>query len=466
MAKILFFNPPSKESVYLKTNVSVGAPSYPNLSLATLAGHLVEKHEVKIVDLDVGGATASRLYDSVLEFSPDVVAASAKTPDYLAVCHFMRAVKKLKPGVRTIVGGVHVTACPQDAAAEPSFDIVVLGEGDKAIPEILAAGDLGDVPGIIYHRASSGEPVFTPARKLVEDLNALAYPAWHLFDLSLYKNSRLSSRKNPVGHIETSRGCAYQCNFCSKLIFGSRQRSKEPSRVVDEMEYMLRCGFKEIHIVDDSFTQDIVRAREVCAEILRRGLRFPWALINGVRVNMVDAEFLSLARRAGCWQIGFGIETGDQKVLDRIKKKTTIQDTEKAIRLAKKAGLDTFGFFIFALAGETEESMKRTIAFAKSLPLDMAKFDICIPYPGTRYYDELEAQGRIKSRDWSKYICHQVESPLFDHPNLKWDVVERYYKRAFREFYLRPGFFFRRFLRSLRKNDLFYDMMYLLKAKW
>ena len=294
----------------------------------------------------------------------------------------------------------------------------------------------------------------------------MPYPAWHLFDISKYKNSRLSSRKNPVGLIETSRGCAAQCNFCNKLTFGSRLRTKNPKRVVDEMEYMLRCGFKEIHIADDSFTQDIVRAKEVCREILRRGLKFPWALINGIRVNMVDSEFLSLARKAGCWLVGFGIETGDQEVLNRINKKITIEQIENAVRLTKKAGLDTFGFFIFALAGETEESMKRTIALAKRLPLDIAKVDICVPYPGTPYYQELEAEGRIKSYDWSKYICHQTESPLFDHPNLAWAKIEYYYKKLFREFYLRPSYFLRRFAKSLKRNDLFYDIQYFMKTKW
>jgi radical SAM superfamily enzyme YgiQ (UPF0313 family) len=466
MAKVLFFNPPSRENVYLKTNVRVGAPSYPNLTLATLAGYLTKDHQVRIIDLDVTEVTCEDLFKAVVDFSPDIVASSAKTPDYFAVRDLMREVKKRHPDVKTIVGGVHVTACPNEAAGEPSFDIIVLGEGDTAIFEILSAGDLSRVPGIIYRRSLSGETVFTEPRRLIEDLNALSYPAWNLFDLGLYKNSRLSSRRNPVGHIETSRGCIAQCNFCNKLVFGSRPRSKIPRRVVDEMEYMLSCGFREIHVADDSFTQNIERAKEVCREILRRGLKFPWALINGIRVDMVDLEFLGLAKKAGCWQVGFGIETGDQEVLNRISKKITIAQTETAVRLAKKAGLDTFGFFIFALSGETEESMKRTISLAKRLPLDMAKFDICIPYPGTRYYNELKAEDRIKSHDWSKYICHQTEEPLFDHPNLSWETIEFYYKKAFREFYLRPSFFVRRFLRSLRMNDLFYDIQYLLKSKW
>jgi anaerobic magnesium-protoporphyrin IX monomethyl ester cyclase len=138
----------------------------------------------------------------------------------------------------------------------------------------------------------------------------------------------------------------------------------------------------------------------------------------------------------------------------------------KAVKAAKKAGVDTFGFFIFGLKDETEDSLKKTIDFAKKLPLDIAKFDICIPYPGTAYYEELSFQGRIISRDWTKYICHQVEEPLFDHPNLAWDVIEKYYKRAFREYYLRPGYVFQRVKRDLLKGDFLYDLKYFIQTKW
>ena len=287
-----------------------------------------------------------------------------------------------------------------------------------------------------------------------------------MFSLDKYKNSRISSRKNPVGLIETSRGCTFQCNFCNKLIFGSKYRAKDPKRVVDEMEYMLKCGFKEIHIIDDNFTQDIDRAKEICIEIIRRNLKFIWSSFSGVRVDMVDYEFFKLAKQSGCWQVAFGIETGDQNVLNKINKKITLSQTEKAVKLAKKAGLNTFGFFMLALSGETENSMKHTIEFAKRLPLDIAKFDICIPYPGTNYYKELDLAGRIKSKNWSKYICHQLDEPLFDHSNLDWATIKKYYKKAFREFYLRPRYFIRRFIRSLIMGDLVYDICYFLKAKW
>ncbi|MDD5680287.1 MAG: radical SAM protein [Candidatus Omnitrophica bacterium] len=466
MAKILLFNPPSRANVYLSTNVKAGAPSYPSLTLATLAGALLEKHEVRIIDLEFSPDPDRSLCEEIQRHKPDIVGASASTPDYLTVRNSMRVVKQKFPFVKTIVGGVHITALPNEAAGEGCFDIIVIGEGDDTLPEILSADLLGDVSGIIYKDGTTSNMLSTQKRPLISDINKLSYPAWQLFELERYQNSRLSVRKNPAGLIETSRGCAFQCNFCNKLTFGSVYRPKTPKRVVDEMEYMLKCGFKEIHIIDDSFTQDINRAKDVCREIIRRNLKFPWASLSGVRVDCVDFEFFRLAKESGCWLIGFGIESGDQTVLDRVNKKTTLAQIENAVRLAKKAGLDTFGFLILALLGETEESMQRTIAFAKKLPLDIAKFDICIPYPGTPYYEILKADGRILSEDWSRYICHQIDEHLFDHPNLAWSTIGAYYKKAFREFYLRPSYIMRRFVRSLKAGDLAHDIYYLLKSKW
>ena len=269
-----------------------------------------------------------------------------------------------------------------------------------------------------------------------------------------------------MGHIETSRGCAFECNFCSKLTFGSLFRTKEPKRVVDEMEYMLKCGFREIHIADDSFTQDIQRAKDICNEILKRKLNFSWSLVNGVRVNMVDLEFLKLAKKSGCWQVCFGIESADQEVLDRINKKITVPQVERAVRLAKSVGLETLGLFIFGLSGDTEGSIRRTINFAKNTPLDTAKFDICIPYPGTSYYDELSSQGNIISRDWSKYNYHKTREPLFRHQNLSWETINYFYRKAYKDFYIRPAYFIKRLIRDIKKGDLFYDIRYFLLTRW
>ena len=467
MTKILFFNPPSRRNVYLSTNVGVAAPSYPSLTLSTLAGNLITKHNVKITDLDLVPNFYESIFNEIQDFKPDMIAASANTPDYFSVRDIMSLVKEKYPGIKTIVGGVHITALPAEASKEKCFDFLVLGEGDGVIAELLSTTSFEKVSGIIYTKdAYFGERISTPKRKLIDDLNTLPFPAWHLFKLNKYKNSRLSTRVNPVGLIETSRGCAFQCNFCNKLTFGTEHRTKDPKRVVDEIEYMLKCGFKEIHFIDDSFTQNIERAKEICIEIIRRNLRFPWSSFSGVRADMVDFDFFQLAKKSGCWQVAFGIESGDQDILNKINKKVTLSKVENAVKLAKKAGINTFGFFILALSGETEQSMKRTIEFACKLPLDIAKFDICIPYPGTPYYNELKSQGRIKSENWSRYICHNTDEPLFDHPNLKWSTIRNYYKKAFRKFYLRPTYIIRRFNRSLRMGDLVNDINYFMRAKW
>lgn len=465
MAKVLLFSLQSRDNIYRTTNVRVGTPSYPSLGLATLAGNLVKEHSVKVLDLDFYQDPAGTLLREIGDFKPDLLGSSANTPNYYATRDLMSEAKKKYPGVMTILGGVHATTMPEEAAADKCFDVVAIGEGDAVITELLNSGPAA-VNGIIYRDGAGGELKRTPARERLKDINGLPFPAWDLFQLDRYKNSRLSSRKNPAGLLETSRGCAFQCNYCNKKVFGSAFRAKLPGRVVEEMRYLLGCGYREIHIIDDSFTQDIARAKEICAEILRQGLKFPWSLFNGIRVDTVDLEFLKIAKKAGLWQVAFGIETGDETVLEKINKRISLDQTEKAIRLAKQAGLDTFGFFILGLSGETESSMNKTIEFAKKLPLDTAKFDICIPYPGTPYYQELKALGRIRTENWSLYNCHQTKEPLFEHQNLSWPTITAYYKRAFREFYLSPSYIFRRFLRSLRKGDLLYDTYYFFRTKW
>lgn len=456
MARVLLVGLPSRKLVYLETNVRAGAPSYPCLSLATLAGHLVGKHKIRVVDLDLVTDAWSELRQQARYFRPEMVVVSAKTPVYPVAVELMTKLKKVYPKVTNVIGGVHATICQKEVLAEGCFDIVVAGEADFALPTILAEKNWGKFRG----------KIFRDKKNPVKNLDNLPLPAWRLFDLARYKNSRLSCRKNPAGLMETSRGCAYRCNFCCKDIFGTRYRMKSVKRVVDEMEYMLECGFGEIHIADDSFTQDIDRAKEICREIVRRGLRFPWSLINGVRVNLVDREFFRLAKKAGCWQTGFGIESGDQRVLDKVNKGIRLAQIRKAVGLAEEEGIETFGFFILGLLGETERSMKKTIGFAKSLPLSTAKFDVCIPYPGTDYYKLLELQERILSRDWSAYRLHNIEKPLFEHENLNWNTIEEYYKRAFREFYWRPSYIWRRLKRDLIKGDLWYDLGYLLRSIW
>jgi anaerobic magnesium-protoporphyrin IX monomethyl ester cyclase len=462
---ILLINPSSRERVYLNTNTKVGTPSHPLLSLATIAAPLVQKgYEVKVVDMDLPGMTLAKLQRAMRDYAPSYVGITGTTPLYSEMVNLSQLVKDSDNLITVVVGGVHASVLPEEFIRLDSVDIVAYGEGDFTLIEILSGVPLQEVKGIYYK--SDGSVIQNEPRELVQDLDTLPYPAWALFDLKRYKASYLAVRKNPVGPLETSRGCVFGCNFCNKSIFGRAFRVKSVGRVVDEMEYMLKVGFKEIHIQDDGFSTNLERAKEICDEIVRRDLRFPWSLFNGVRVDRVDLELMQKLKAAGCYQVAFGFESGNQEVLNATNKGTTLDQARQAVEMAQAAGLWTFGFFMFGLPGDTEETMQETIDFAVKLDLDLAKFDITIPYPGTPLYEMWKAKGYIKTEEWSQYICHGYDVQIYEHPNVDWQSLQYYYRKAYRTYYLRPKFFFKRFKKDLRSGDLGRDMVSFLKTRW
>ena len=462
---VLLINPSSRERVYLNTNVKVGAPSHPPLGLAAIAAPLVQKgYGVKVVDMDLPGMILAELQRTVRDYAPSYVGITGTTPLYSEMVNLSQLVKDTDNLIQVVVGGVHASVLPEEFMRLDSVDVVVYGEGDFTLVDVLSGMPLEEVKGIYYN--SDGVVIQNEPRERVQDLDTLPYPAWDLFDLERYKASYLAVRENPVGPLETSRGCVFGCSFCSKSIFGRAFRVKSVGRVVDEMECMLKVGFKEIHIQDDGFSTNLERAKEICDEIVRRGLRFPWSLFNGVRVDRVDLELMQKLKEAGCYQVAFGFESGNQEVLNAANKGTTLDQARQAVKMAKAAGLWTFGFFMFGLPGDTEETIQETIDFAVELDLDLAKFDITIPYPGTPLYDTWKAKGYIKTEEWSQYLCHDYGVQIYEHPNADWQSLQYYYRKAYRTYYLRPKFFFNRFKKDLRSGDLMHDIVSFLKTRW
>lgn len=462
---ILLINPSSRQKVYLNTNVKVGAPSHPWLGLATIAAPLVQKgYGVKVVDMDLPGMTLAELRRTVRDYPPSYAGITGTTPLYSEMVNLSRLVKDTVNSITVVVGGVHASVLPEEFMRLDSVDVVVYGEGDFTLVDVLSGVPLEEVRGIYYK--SDGTVVQNEPRQRVQNLDTLPYPAWDLFDLGRYEASYLAVRKNPVGPLETSRGCVFGCSFCNKSIFGRAFRVKSVGRVVDEMEYMLKVGFREIHIQDDGFSTNLERAKEICDEIVRRRLRFPWSLFNGVRVDRVDLELMQKLKKAGCYQVAFGFESGNQEVLNAAQKGTTLDQARQAVKMAKAAGLWTFGFFMFGLSGETEETMQETIDFAVELDLDLAKFDITIPYPGTPLYDMWKAKGYIKTEEWSHYLCHDYDVQIYEHPNVGWQSLQHYYRKAYRTYYLRPKFFFKRFKKGMRSSDLGRDIVSFLRVRW
>lgn len=464
--KILLINPPSSRFVYKDTNVKVGTPSHPLLTFGIIARTLLDDgHSVKILDLDLYEDNMGKiLIDELDAFKPDYAGVTATTPVYPQMLEVLKVLRRHNPDITTVAGGVHITTFPKEALETNLVDIAVIGEGDFTFREILRNNDLASVKGIAYKK--DGAALLTAPGELIKDLDGLPLPAWELYSLNKYKGSDLVERKSPCGLLETSRGCVFNCIYCNKSIFGSRYRVKSIERVIEEIKYMLKAGFKQIHIIDDGFSTNIERAKKICDRIVQEGLKFPWTLFNGVRVDRVDEELFVKLKCAGCWLAAFGIETGSQRLLDTVDKGVKLEQIRRAVSWAKKANIETFGFFMMGLPGETEETLQQTIDFAASLGLDLAKFDYTIPYPGTVLYNRLKDGGHIKADTWTKYICHGSPSEIYTHPDLAWEVIEKYYKKSYKSFYLRPKFILNRVVKSLLNGRILSDFKYFIQTKW
>jgi len=463
MKNILFVNAPSCFASYAGTRVNAVVQVYPLLSHATLAAVAQkEKRNVEILDLGMILNWKKALDDKLRSFKPDMVCMSVTTPLFNEVADISFMLRQqLGPDVLLATGGPHATALPFETLNNSAFDVLIAGEGEEAFRRILIGDSYDGIPGVYY---KEGETVrFTEGYSYVKNLDDLPFPAFDLYDMTKYKCPRILNRVSPMTNFMTSRGCVFRCSFCNKNIFGNRIRYKSPEKVIDEIRYMLKAGIREIRFIDDMFTTDMDRAKTICELIIKNNLKFPWTLSAGIRVDRVDLEFLKLAKRAGLYQVAFGFESGDQASLDSIDKGIKVEQGIKAMELVRQSGLESVGFFMLGLPADTEESIHKTFALAKKLSPTYAKVTVVIPFPGTRLFDQYEKEGRIKSRDWPLYNLHSV-ADIYEHPHLSSETLDKYYNRFYYEYYLRPGYLAKTFIRTLKDFTVFHHMYYGLQT--
>lgn len=468
MAKVLLINPCRQEVVYEKAIIKHSVPLYPPISLAYLAAPLLASgHDVKILDLEPYPARdmASTITEVFGSYHPDFVGITFVTPSFYEAARAAAVVKGLAKNIPIIIGGVHPTSLPRETLMEgKDFDIAVIGEGDYIFRDIVNGVDLSSLKGVAFKR--DGEIIINERGPFIEDLDALPFPAWHLVDLREYCQKSPFNKRIPLGGFITSRGCVGRCTYCTRSVFGGKFRSHSSRRVVDEIEYMVKVGFREIHILDDCFSADMARAKDILRRLIRNGNTTPLAFDTGLRVNLVDEEFFGLAKKAGVYQILYGIESGNQRVLNNIKKGASKEQAVRAVVLASKAGLEVIGMFMVGLTGETEESLRDTIDFAKSLDLDFVKFGAMIPLPGTESYDNLAKDGYIKSRNWVDFNYNTNPKNLYDHPTLSWETIMKYRRKGYHEFYFRPSFIAKRVWRDIKKGRLLNTIKIAMRTKW
>lgn len=460
--RILLICPHSAIEVFKESKISVVIPRIPYISLAALAGVLLKDgHSVKILDLSISENPFEDLINTLEGFQPDFAGITFTSGLSKEAGELATQTKIFNNSIKTIAGGAHSSIFPREVLEKYDFDFAVFGEGENTLLELVAGNDLLTIKGLAF-KDSQGKIIVNEARELIEDLDSLPYPAYYLYNAKNYHSPKVTSRKSPVAAIETSRGCPYSCIFCSKHIFQRKFRAKSAKRVVDEMEIILNLGYKEIHIWDDCFSADLNHAKEVCDEILKRKLKFYWNIYNGIRVDRVDEELLRKLKEAGCYRISFGIESGDQSILDHAKKGVTIEQIRNAVKLVKKVKIEALGFFMIGLPGETPQTINKTIALAKELDLDLIKIGIATPLPGTEFFNEWETRNLIRSHDWADYVLH-TKKRIADYPGLEGKNIFQYYDLFYKEIYLKPHFIWKRFARGVKTGEIFYDIYYFLK---
>ena len=413
----------------------------PPLNLMYLASSLEkESYSVKIVDDDLLQMGYEKVSELAGKLNPQLVGVTATTSTIKSALKYVELVKNILPNSLTVMGGPHTTFMPSETLkSSKNLDVVVMGEGEETMVDLANhstenSHGLDEVKGIVYRDLKSENLKATQKRPLIKDLDALPFPARHLVPFDSYGAS-----KEQTGGIITSRGCVYNCNYCSSsLIMGKKFRSRSPDNVVDEIEELINnYQIRDIGFMDDTFMLNKRRANDIANEIKARDLDI--SFVASSRVDSVDQNLLQNLKNSGLKTIYYGVESGSQRILNLMKKGITLKQAEDAVKSAKNVNLEVLTSFILGYPGETEEDMNKSIKFSTKLDSDYCQYSILTPFPGTPIYNELKEKNLIDNDDWDEYT---VLKPVlkYDEMGLNKKMVEKKLAIAYLKYYARPKY--------------------------
>jgi anaerobic magnesium-protoporphyrin IX monomethyl ester cyclase len=466
---ILLVNPPTPDgALWIRSQHRVGRRTrenmvWPQVSLAQMAALLNPAYTLKILDCNAertGWEEFTKLLD---KYQPKYYLTQMTAPtlenDMYGV--FLAHAR----GAKTIAMGTHVTPIPRETMRPyPSLDFVLVGEPDLTIrdlldhlegrfdqrsPEIVrifaehdpmykpsfkedGSVDLSGIKGLAWRKGD--ELVVNLPRPFIKSLDDLPIPMHELLPLKSYLMPMI---KGPFTFIVTGRGCPAGCMYCIKHVsYQYATRIRSPKLIMDEMWYLKKLGINNIHMYADLFTLNREQVMDLCQRMIDEKIQLHWTCNS--RVDYVDEEMLAMMGKAGCRLISWGIESGNEGILKRAHKGADPAKAERALTWAKKAGIMNWGYFIIGLPGETEETIRQSIAFAKKLPLDIALFHVAAPYPGTPFFFDVVENGWFRpGTRWEQ--VDMDKGTVLDYPNLSAEQLLFWQKKAFREWAFRPG---------------------------
>lgn len=441
----------------LPTSVYKAQGVYPPLGIAYLAAVLEkEGYKVSILDVPALNLTSSEAKNEIFKAKADVVGITCMTSNFKGALEAAKFAKE--SGAIVVLGGPQLSAYPKESISYSFVDYGINGESEYSLLKLINLIEankierfkqrkfqleLKKIEGLIFKENQSSkknkEKIFANPPAIVKNLDELPLPAIHLLPVDKYD---CIITEKPVLTMITSRGCPFQCGFCFKQNSDKYFRMRSPKKVVDEIEILInKYKIKELMFYDDTLTMNREHIVDICNEIIKRGIKIKWQ--SPTRIDMIDKELLILMKKAGCRMLRYGVESGDENILKIMKKNISLDRVRQVFKWTREAGIETFAYFIIGYIGESEETMKKTIKFAKELNPDMVMFTIATPYPKTNLYELAEKAGYVKGDYWQNFVSGKTDERLKYFVN----DAEKWAKRAYFEFYFRPSFIFRKILK-------------------
>ncbi|MEM7116209.1 MAG: radical SAM protein [Chloroflexota bacterium] len=466
---IVLVNPPTPDGgLWIRTQHRVGRRTrenmvWPQVSLAQMAAMLHPQHKVAVIDANAEQMGWPEFTQRLEALQPKYYLTQVTAPTLendMYGCFIAKA-----RGVQTIAFGTHVTPIPRETMRPyPALDYILLGEPDLTIRDLLdhLEGKIDQRPPNIEQIFAETDPHYQPAfdpdgnvdmggikglvwrdgdqvmvnltRPFISNLSSMPHPMHHLLPLDKY---RMPLIKGPFTFIVTSRGCPAGCTYCIKHVsYQYATRIRTPENIMEELWILKKLGMNNIHMYADLFTVNRDQVMGLCKLMIEENINIRWTCNS--RVDYVDEEMLQMMAKAGCWLISWGIESGSETVLKHARKGAYPDKAQKALQWARDAGIKNWGYFIIGLPTETEETIRQTIDFSKSLPLDIALFHVAAPYPGTPFFFEVVKNGWFRpGTRWEQ--VDMDKGTVLDYPGLSAERLLYWQKRAFREWAFRPA---------------------------
>lgn len=447
--KILFVQPPfsNNESVYELTK-------YAPIGLPAIAAYLRSKNfdaEIEIYDSNVQeDYSVEATVKYILKKNPDILGVTAMTINSLPAMEIIKKVREQNPKILIVVGGIHCTVLPEEVLKNKAVDFIVIGEGEITFYELLknlnSPENYKNIQGLGYK--IDGQIKINERRELIKNLDELPIPAYDLLEMDKYHSPY--TLITPFASMMRSRGCPFRCIFCGvQSMFGRSFRVQSPEKSIEEIEYLIKnFGVREISFKDSEFTINIDNLMRFCDLLIAKKYDLVWSA--NARVDRTDIKMYQKMKQAGCHTVTFGVESGDQNILNILKKDVTLDQARQAIKAARKSGLRTNAGFMLGCPFETKESINKTIDFACELGLDYVSFGFATPFPGT------EMREMAEKNNWMLGVetTHTTYTDLtMNATNLTNEELKQMSKKAFAKFYLRPKYILRR-LTMLNKGDI------------